>query len=123
MEALILNSMVEKVIFRNILRINRTLDNHLPTHGSSVYDLNQIHEILLGLEAADKLGVIRGAEREKITRATVLKRHTTGVYICTFKVHKELKYTNLSIFNQSLILTSIIVFGALTHNPLSCAGR
>lgn len=67
MEVLILNSMVQKVIFRNILRINRTLDNHLPTHGSSVYDLNQIHEILLGLEAADKLGVIWRAEREKIT--------------------------------------------------------
>lgn len=59
---IILNSMVEKIIFRNILRINGTLDNHLPTHGSSVYNLNQIHKILLGLEAANKLGVIWGAE-------------------------------------------------------------
>lgn len=59
---LILYSMVEEVIFWNILRIYGTLNNHLPTHGSSVYDLNQILEILLGLEAADKLGVIWGAE-------------------------------------------------------------
>lgn len=58
---LILYSMVEEVIFWNILRIYGTLNNHLPTHGSSVYDLNQILEILLGLEAADKLGVIWGA--------------------------------------------------------------
>ncbi len=63
-DVLVLNSMVEKIIFGNILRIYGTLDNHLPTHGSSVYDLNQVHEILLGLEATDKLGVIRGAERE-----------------------------------------------------------
>lgn len=62
MELFILNSMVEKIIFGNILRINGTLDNHLPTHSPSVYNLNQIHEILLGLEAANKLGVIWGAE-------------------------------------------------------------
>lgn len=55
---LILNAMVEKVIFWNVLRINGTLDNHLPPHGASVYDLNQIHEILFGFEASDKLGVI-----------------------------------------------------------------
>lgn len=58
--------MVEKIIFGNILRINGTLDNHLPSHGSSVYNFNQIHEILLGLEAAHKLGVIWRAGREVI---------------------------------------------------------
>lgn len=58
--------MIEKIIFGNILRINRTLDNHLPTHCSSVYHFNQIHEILLGLEAAHKLGVIWRAEGKLI---------------------------------------------------------
>lgn len=62
----ILNTMVEKIIFGYILRINGTLDNHLPSHGSSVYNFNQIHEILLGLEAAHKLGVIWRAGREVI---------------------------------------------------------
>lgn len=61
MKVLILNPMVEEIIFGNILRIYGTLDDHLPAHGSSVYDLDQIHEILFGLEAADKLGVIWGA--------------------------------------------------------------
>ena len=65
MEVLILNSMVEEIIFGNILRVYGTLDNHFPAHGSSIYDLDQIHEILLGLEAANKLGVIWRAEREK----------------------------------------------------------
>lgn len=50
--------MVEEIKFGNISRIYGTLDNHLPTHGPSVYDLDQVHEILFGLEAADKLGVI-----------------------------------------------------------------
>lgn len=50
--------MVEKIIFGNILWIYGTLDNHLPPHGSSIYDLDQVHEILLGLETANKLGVI-----------------------------------------------------------------
>ena len=53
-----LNSMVKEIIFGNILRVYGTLDNHLPPHGSPVYDLNQIHEVLFGFEAADKLGVI-----------------------------------------------------------------
>lgn len=79
--------MVEKIIFGNILRINGTLDNHLPTHGSPVYDFNQIHKILLGLEAADKLGVIWGAEREKgynNYQANIVNRFLffLNVYIC-----------------------------------------
>lgn len=57
----ILNTMVQKIIFGNILRINGTLHNHLPTHSSSINNFNQIHEILLGLEAAHKFGVIWGA--------------------------------------------------------------
>lgn len=60
-----LNSMVEEIVFGNILRIYWTLDNHLPSHGSSVDDLDQIHEILLGFKTANKLGVIRRAEGEK----------------------------------------------------------
>lgn len=55
--------MIEKIIFGNILRINGTLHNHLPTHGSSINNFNQIHEILLGLEAAHKFGVIWRAVR------------------------------------------------------------
>lgn len=57
--------MVKKIVFGNILRINGALDNHLPTHGSSIDNFNQIHEILFGLEAAYKLGVIWRAEKEK----------------------------------------------------------
>lgn len=65
MRALLLNSMVEEIIFRNILRVYGTLDNHFPSHGSSVNHLNQVYEILLGSEAANKLGVIRRAEENK----------------------------------------------------------
>lgn len=61
----ILNTMVEKVIFGNILWINGTLHNHLTTHGSSIDNFNQIHEILLGLEAAHKFGVIWRAVEER----------------------------------------------------------
>lgn len=56
--------MVEEIIFRNILRINGTLNNHLSAHGSSVYNLNQIHKILLGLEAADELGVVWRSDKD-----------------------------------------------------------
>lgn len=56
--------MVKEIIFRNILRINRTLNNHLSTHGASVYNLYQIHKILLGLEAADKLGVVWRSDKD-----------------------------------------------------------
>lgn len=58
---MILNPMVKEIKFGNILSIYGTLDNHLSTHGSSVNDLYQIHEIVFGLEAANKLGVIWGA--------------------------------------------------------------
>ena len=71
--------MVEEIIFGNILRIDGTLDNHLPSHGSSVYDFNQIHEILLGLEAANKLGVIWGAAREK--------KDSLFVHVLTYSLH------------------------------------
>lgn len=57
-EDIVLNSMVEQIIFGNILRVYGTPHNHLPPHGSPVYDLNQIHEVLLGLEAAYELSVI-----------------------------------------------------------------
>lgn len=57
--------MVEKIIFRNILRINGTLNNHLSAHGSSVYNLNQIHKILLGFEAPDELGVVWRSDRQQ----------------------------------------------------------
>lgn len=62
--------MVQKVIFGNILRINGTLNNHLSTHGPSVYNLNQIHKILLSLEAADELGVIWRSEKENVVMST-----------------------------------------------------
>lgn len=65
MVVLRLNSMVEEIEFGNILRIYGTLDNHLSPHGSSVYDFNQVLEILLRLKTADEFGVIWGAEREK----------------------------------------------------------
>lgn len=65
--------MVEEIIFGNILRIYGTLDNHLPPHGSSIYDLNQVHEILLGFETTNKLGVIWRSERKKKT-VTILDK-------------------------------------------------
>lgn len=58
--------MVEEIIFGNILRIYGTLDDHFPPHGSSVDHFNQVHEILLGFEAANELGVIWRAERQTI---------------------------------------------------------
>lgn len=84
MKVLILNSMVEEIVFGNILGINGTLDNHLPTHGSSVYNLNQIHEILLGLEAANKLGVIWGAEREKSKNNYQANKCVAVFYYCVY---------------------------------------
>lgn len=60
-----LNSMVKEIVFGNILRVNGTLNDHLSTHGSSVYNLDQIHKILLGLEAANELGVVWRSERRK----------------------------------------------------------
>ena len=68
---MILNPMVKEIKFGNILSIYGTLDNHLSTHGSSVNDLYQIHEIVFGLEAANKLGVIWGAEREHKVKRTL----------------------------------------------------
>lgn len=57
--------MVKKVIFGYVPRINGTLDNHFTPHGSSVYDLYQIHEILLCLKAANKFSVIWRAGNQK----------------------------------------------------------
>lgn len=57
--------MVEEIIFGYIVGIYWTPDNHLPSHGSSVDDLNQVHEILFGLKTANELGVIWRSEREK----------------------------------------------------------
>lgn len=56
--------MVEEIVFRNILTINGTLNDHLSAHGSSVYNLNQIHKILLGLKAADELGVVWRSDKD-----------------------------------------------------------
>ena len=66
MDVLSLNSVIEEIIFGNIPRVYGTLNNHLSPHGSSVYDFNQIHEILLCLKTANKFGVIWGAERGKV---------------------------------------------------------
>lgn len=56
--------MIEEIVFRNILTINGTLNDHLSAHGSSVYNLNQIHKILLGLKAADELGVVWRSDKD-----------------------------------------------------------
>lgn len=53
--------MIEEIVFGNIPRVYGTLNNHLSSHGTSVNDFNQIHEILLCLKTANKLGVIWGA--------------------------------------------------------------
>lgn len=77
--------MVEEVVLGNILRIYGTLHDHLPSHGSSVYYLDQIHEILLRLETAHKFGVIRGATRENsktISNQIRLNRLLQHIYIC-----------------------------------------
>lgn len=53
-----LDPMVEQVVLGDVLRVDGTLDDHLPSHSSSVDHLDQIQEVLLGLKTAHKLGVI-----------------------------------------------------------------
>jgi len=78
-----LNPMVEEIIFGHISRIYRTLDNHLPSHGPSVDDLDQVHEILFVLEAADKLGVIWRAEGENKVSMTLLFIYYSVCIFCS----------------------------------------
>lgn len=54
----VLNVLIEKVIFGNILGINRTLDNKFSPHCSSINYFNQIYEVLFGFETSHKLSVI-----------------------------------------------------------------
>lgn len=106
----ILNSMVKKIIFGNMLRINRTLNNHLPTHGSSEYDFNQIHEILFGLEAAHKLGVIWRAEQTRqmvslqcVRLCTFFEINTLVCLVCTIPLQQpSLQYKYVTNINISL---------------------
>lgn len=53
-----LNVLIEKVIFGNILGIDRTLDNKFSPHCSSINYFNQIYEVLFGFETSHKLSVI-----------------------------------------------------------------
>lgn len=53
-----LNSLVEKIIFRNVIGINRTSHNELAPHCSTVDHFDQIYKVLLCFEASYKFGVI-----------------------------------------------------------------
>lgn len=55
----VLYPVVQEVILGDVLGVNGTPDHHLAPHSSSVDDLNEVHEVLLALEAAHELGVIR----------------------------------------------------------------
>ena len=55
----VLNVLIEKVTFGNILGISKTLDNKLSPHCSSINYFNHIYEVLLGFETSHKLSVIR----------------------------------------------------------------
>ena len=64
----VLNVLIEKVIFGNILGINRTLDNKFSPHCSSINYFNQIYEVLFGFETSHKLSVIwRPRQRRRET--------------------------------------------------------
>lgn len=54
----VLNVLIEKVIFGNILGINWTLDNKFSPHCSSINYFNQIYEVLFGFETSHKFSVI-----------------------------------------------------------------
>lgn len=73
----VLNVLIEKVIFGNILGINRTLDNKLPPHCSSIDYFNQIYEVLFGFEASHKLSVIWRSRhhRRETTALRTLNNH------------------------------------------------
>lgn len=51
--------MVEKIIFRNIAWIDRALHNQFSSHGTTINHLDEIDEVLLCFETANKLGMIR----------------------------------------------------------------
>lgn len=65
----VLNVLIEKVIFGDILGVNRTLDNKFSPHGSPVDYFNQIYEVLFSFETSHKLSVIwrPGGHKREIT--------------------------------------------------------
>lgn len=118
--------MVEEIIFGNILRIYGTLDNHLAPHGSSVYDLDQIHEILLGFEAADKLGVIWWPERKKKRKKTQNnyqpnQENFSFVTLPTFVVYKSLfGYVLILILTIQKSLNKVILHTKIQKLAMDC---
>lgn len=83
----VLNVLIEKVIFGNILGINWTLDNKFSPHCASINYFNQIYEVLFGFETSHKFSVIwRPGEHR---RETTLLR-TLHVYLLeTFRINKR----------------------------------
>ena len=82
----VLNVLIEKVIFENILGINRTLDNKLPPHCSSIDYFNQIFEVLFGFEASHKLSVIWRSRQHR--RETTALRTLNNHLLKTFRINK-----------------------------------
>lgn len=74
----VLNVLIEKVIFGNILGINRTLDSKFSPHCSSINYFNQIYEVLFGFETSHKLSVIWRPRRHR--RQTVSLRTSSNYF-------------------------------------------
>lgn len=61
----LLNVLVYEVVLRNILWIYGTGHNQLSSKCSSQDHLHQVNKILLGFEAANKLGVVWCADKKE----------------------------------------------------------
>lgn len=82
-----LNPMVEQIIFRNILWIDRTSHNQFSSHGTTIDHLNEINEVLLGFKASDKLGMIWRPGGRRCTEAQEHKYILSRYFLrCTFPV-------------------------------------
>ena len=67
---------VQEVELGDVPGVDGTPDHHLAPHGPSVDDLDQVHEVLLGLEAAHKLGVVRRPGRSNDHNTDTLRVQT-----------------------------------------------
>uniref|UniRef100_A0A0B6ZYD4 Uncharacterized protein n=1 Tax=Arion vulgaris TaxID=1028688 RepID=A0A0B6ZYD4_9EUPU len=55
------------MVLGDIFRIKRTPHHHFPLHSTSINDFYHINEVLLMLETANKLCVIRASEKQQST--------------------------------------------------------
>lgn len=102
--------MIKKIIFGNILGVYGTLDNHFTPHGSPVYDFNQIHKVLFGFEAADKLGVIWWTEREGKNRITIKSSHLSSPNIFFAVAFVNAIWKSVTVYYVSLWKCRFVCF-------------